>query len=61
MIRKAWQLAIGPPLAEQLATTTVNGENRTAQSYVRWLTCFIHFHNLQHPINMGDSEESLND
>ena len=36
---------------------------RTEQSYVRWLIRFIHFHKLQHPINMGgpEIEEFLTD
>lgn len=29
---------------------------RTEQSYVRWIIRFIHFHKLQHPINMGGPE-----
>jgi len=36
---------------------------RTEQSYVRWLIRFIHFHKLQHPMNMGgpEIEEFLTD
>jgi len=36
---------------------------RTEQSYIRWLIRFIHFHKLQHPINMGgpEIEEFLTD
>jgi integron integrase len=42
---------------------TMHYSYRTEQSYVRWVIRFIHFHKLEHPINMGgpEIEEFLTD
>ena len=29
---------------------------RTVETYLKWITSYIHFHNKRHPSTMGDSE-----
>ncbi len=29
---------------------------RTVDTYLRWISSYIHFHNKRHPASMGDNE-----
>jgi integron integrase len=46
------------PFLQLVAETmfTRHYAKRTIETYIKWITSFIHFHKLKHPAHMGDNE-----